>query len=178
MIRLRLIEKEPPSPVKRSALVPDWTRIASEAGFSIIELLIVTAFAAIIMTMTVMTFQKGLERYQLRGTAARMAWQIERARSIALKYNQTLTLGFTAQNTQFGLTCACPEAASELSNLSVSNNNSLSAYPTLTIKGNGTIQATAPTITIDDRKGRRISITINNAGRTVVGDITESTGSL
>ena len=142
-----------------------------ESGYSLIELLVVVAFGAIITAMAIMTFEKGRERYQLRGNATRLAGQIERARSLAVKYNQTLTLGFTSQDTVFGLTCNCPEAASELPDLKLPADNLLSEHPVLTIKGNGTIQTTSSTITLDDLRGRQVSITISNAGRAVVGNI-------
>ena len=149
-----------------------------ESGYSLIELLIVVAFGAIITAMAIMTFENGRERYQLNGNATKLAGQIERARSLAVKYNQTLTLGFTSQDTVFGLTCNCPEAASELPGMTVSAENILSAHPVLTIRGNGTIQTTSSTITLDDRRGRQVSITINNAGRAVVGNISSSSSSL
>ena len=146
----------------------------NEAGYSLVELMIVVAFGAVITAMAMMTFEKGRERYQLRTNANRLISHIERARSLAIRYNQTLTLGFKAQDTLFGLTCNCPDATSELPAITVPAGVLLSAHPSLTIKGNGTIQASSSTITLDDQRGRQVSITINNAGRTSVGDIMAS----
>ncbi len=145
-----------------------------EAGYSLIELTIVVAFGAIVTAMAMMTFEKGRERYQLKTNATRLVWQIERARSLAIRYNQTLTLGFTVQDTVFGLTCDCPDAASELPSMTLPADDVLSAHPTLTLKGNGTIQTTSSTITLDDQRGRQVTITISNAGRTSVGETTAS----
>jgi hypothetical protein len=47
----------------------------------------------------------------------------------------------------------------------------------LTIKGNGTIAASAGTIVISDGQGRHVPITIANSGRTIVGDITDESTS-
>ena len=67
-----------------------------EAGFSLIELTVVVMFAAIIMTFSLIVFGRASGRYQLNHKANALAWQIERARSLAVKYNQTLTVGFTS----------------------------------------------------------------------------------
>ena len=146
-----------------------------EEGFSVLELAIVVMIAGIITATSVVMFSKGKERYQLSQKAQAITWQIERARSLAVKYNQTLTLGFTNQNSVFGLTCACAEPQSELQPFKVPADVTLSTYPTITIKGNGTISASSGTIAVADARGRQVPITISNSGRTSVGDIYEST---
>jgi hypothetical protein len=146
----------------------------SEAGFSVIELALVVTIAGIITAASVVMFATGKARYQLSQKAQTITGQIERARSLAIKYNQTLTLGFTAQNSVFGITSTnCREAQIELPLLSMPANTTLSAYPTITIKGNGTITVANGTIMVSDDSGRQVPIIIANSGRTTVGEITE-----
>jgi hypothetical protein len=105
-----------------------------------------------------------------------MSWQIERARSLAVKYNQTVTLGFNQENSVFGLTCtSCSEPKSELPPLVIPAGIHLSSYPTMTIKGNGTITTSDGTIVISDDRGRQVPISISNSGRTTVGNVAEET---
>lgn len=147
-------------------------RDSREAGFSMVEIMAVVFIAAIIMTFSAILFERGSANYQLSQKASTLAAQIERARSLAIKYNQTLTLGFTSGNKVMGLTCAnCASAKSELPSYTIPSDISLSAYPTLTIKGNGTISSTNASITINDNKGRQVTIAISNSGRVIVGDI-------
>ena len=147
----------------------------SEAGFSVVELALVVTIVGVITAASVVMFANGKARYQLSQKAQTISEQIERARSLAVKYNQTLILGFTAQNSVFGITSTnCPEAKSELPLLSMPANTTLSAYPTITIKGNGTITVSNGTIMVSDGR-RQVPITIANSGRTTVGDITEET---
>jgi prepilin-type N-terminal cleavage/methylation domain-containing protein len=147
-----------------------------EAGFSMIELVVVVLIAGIITAASVMMFAKGKARYQLSQKAQNLTWQIERARSLAVKYNQTLTLGFTSQNSVFGITCtSCSGPKSELPPFRMPANITLSDYPTMTIKGNGTITASNATIVLSDPQGRQVPITIANSGRTTVGDVSDTT---
>ena len=151
-------------------------RYKNESGYSAVELAVVVLIAGIIMSFSVVMFTKGKARYQLVQKAQNINWEIERARSLAVKYNQTLTLGFTAANSIFGLTCgSCAEPKNELPPILVPTDVSLSAYPTVTIKGNGTISTTSGTIVVTDSQGRQITISISNSGRTTVGDIAERT---
>jgi prepilin-type N-terminal cleavage/methylation domain-containing protein len=145
-----------------------------EAGFSLLELAIVVMIAGVITAASVVLFVNGKARYQLSHKAQTISSQIERARSLALKYNQTLTLGFSSENSVFGITCtSCPEPKSELPPLRMPADITLSAYPTITIKGNGTISVTNGTIVVSDALGRQVPITIANSGRTTVGDVSE-----
>ena len=146
-----------------------------ETGFSVLEIGVVVMIAGIITAASVVMFSKGKARYQLSHKAQSISWQIERARSLAVKYNQTLTLGFTSQNSVFGLTCtSCNEAKSELPTFQIPADIRLSAYPTITIRGNGTISGTSGTMVVSDGQGRLVPITIANSGRTMVGDLYES----
>jgi prepilin-type N-terminal cleavage/methylation domain-containing protein len=158
-----------------SALMPKNNR-SLEAGFSLIELAIVVAIAAILASTSLIIFGKARAHYELVNNAQNLVRQIERARSLAVKYNQTLTLGFTSGNTTFGLTCAdCSEPKNELPSLRMPTGMTLSAYPTISIKGNGTIQSTDGTIVVNDGQGRRVPITISNSGRTTIGDVSKAT---
>lgn len=146
-----------------------------EAGFTMVELAVVVLIAGIVTAASVIMFAKGKARYQLSQKAQNLTWQIERARSLAVKYNQTLTLGFTSQNSVFGLTCtSCTGPKSELPPFSLPTDITLSAFPTITIKGNGTIAVSDGTIVLSDAQGRQVPITIANSGRTTVGDISEA----
>jgi Tfp pilus assembly protein FimT len=143
-----------------------------EAGFGVIETVIVVAVAAIVITMTLMFFGNASARYQLSQKAQNIAWQIERARSIAIKKNQTITLGFNTRSKTFGLTCSdCAEAKTELASLQLPDDVSLSAYPAITIKGNGTMTSTSQTITFSDEKGRRVTVNLSNSGHVAVGSV-------
>jgi prepilin-type N-terminal cleavage/methylation domain-containing protein len=143
-----------------------------EAGFSLIELVVVVLIAGVITAASVVMFANGKGRYQLSQKAQNISWQIERARSLAVKYNQTLTVGFSLSNSVFGITCTdCAGAKSELPPFRMPANITLSAYPTMTIKGNGTITASNGTIVVSDAQGRQVPITIANSGRTTVGDV-------
>jgi len=143
-----------------------------ESGHTLVEIAVVVMVAGIITATSVVMFGNGKARYDLRHKAQTLSWQIERARSLAVKYNQTLTLGFSSQNSVFGITSTgSPEAVSELPSLQIPANVALSAYPSITIKGNGTIQATSGTIVVSDGQGRQVQITIANSGRTAVGDV-------
>src|SRR5438552_4003659 len=147
----------------------------AEAGFSVLELAVVVLIAGIITAASVVMFTKGKARYQLSQKAHNITWQIERARSLAVKYNQTLTLGFTSQNSFFGITCtSCSGPKSELAPFKLPADITLSAYPTITIKGNGTITASSGTIVLSDPQGRQVPVTIANSGRTTVGDVSET----
>lgn len=147
-----------------------------ESGRSVLELTIVVMVAGIITATSAVMFGNGKARYELRRKAQNLSWQIERARSLAVKYNQTLTLGFSSQNSVFGITStSCPQAVSELPSVQIPENVALSAYPSLTIRGNGTIQATNQTIVVSDGQGRQVQITIANSGRTAVGDVSNGT---
>jgi len=145
-----------------------------ETGFSVIELGVVVIIAGIITAASVVMFAKGRARYQLSQKAQNISSQIERARSLAVKYNQTLTLGFTSGNSVFGLNCTnCAQPKSELPPFVIPAGITLSAHPTMTIKGNGTIAASDGTIVISDGQGRQVPITIANSGRTTVGYVSE-----
>ncbi len=147
-----------------------------ESGRTLLEITVVVMVAGVITATSVVMFGNGKARYDLRRKAENLSWQIERARSLAVKYNQTLTLGFSSYNSVFGITSTgCPEAVSELPSLQVPENVALSAYPSITIKGNGTIQATNQTMVVSDGQGRQVQITIANSGRTAVGDVSDST---
>src|ERR1051325_849462 len=123
--------------------MPVFTRSArdnKEAGFSIIEIAVVLLIAAVMMTLSMIAFGRASGHYKLSQKAYNFAAQIDRARSLAIKYNQTLTVGFTSQNKVMDLTCTdCAEAKSELPPYRIPSDLSLSAYPTFTVMGNGTI---------------------------------------
>ena len=142
-----------------------------EAGRSILELAVVVMMAGIITAMSVVIFGNGKARYELTRNAQNLSWQIERTRSLAIKYNQTLALGFQ-QDGSFGLTCTgCDVAKSELGSITFPPAITFSARPTLTIRGNGTISG-ASGITLTDVRGRQVLVSIGNSGRVVVGSIT------
>jgi type II secretory pathway pseudopilin PulG len=146
-----------------------------ESGRSLLETAMVVMVAGVIAATSVVILINGKARYDLQRRAQSLTWQIERARSLAVKYNQTLTLGFTSQNSVLGLTCtSCTQAKTELADFRLPTGITLSAYPTLTIKGNGTISATYGTIVVSDAQGRQVPITISNSGRTSVGDLSDS----
>lgn len=147
-----------------------------EAGFGVMELTIVVAIIALLATTSLIIFGKSRARYQLRQQAQNIAWQIERARMLAVKDCQTLTLGCTANNTVFGLTCStCDGAKSELPAYTIPGTVTLSAYPTITIKGNGTLQATSggtalTSLTLSDGQGRQVILMLSNAGRVTISE--------
>jgi type II secretory pathway pseudopilin PulG len=146
-----------------------------EAGFSVVELAVVLLIAAIMMTLSMIAFGRASAHYKLSQKAYNFASQIDRVRSLAIKYNQTLTVGFTSQNKVMDLTCTdCAEAKSELPPYRIPSDLSLSAYPTLTVKGNGTISATSASITLNDNKGRQVTVNVSNSGRVIVGEITDA----
>ena len=146
------------------------------AGYSVLELAAVVAIAGVLTAASVVMFARGKERYELSHKAQTISRQIERARSLAVKYNQTVTLGFSSENSVFGITCtSCSEPKSELPPIRLPSDITLSAYPSISIKGNGTISASTGTIVVRDTRGRQVPITIANSGRTTVGDISETT---
>ena len=146
-----------------------------DAGFSLLELAFVVMLVGVISALSVVLFVNGKARYQLSHKAQTIGGQIERARSLAVKYNQTLTLSFYSQNSVFGITCTdCLGPKSELPPLRLPTGITLSAYPTMTIKGNGTIAASDGTIVISDGQGRQVPLTIANSGRTTVGYVSEN----
>lgn len=144
----------------------------SQSGFGIIEVAIVVTVLATIASMSLVVFGRAAARYRLNQKAQMIAWQIERARSLAVKYNQTLTLDFMSQNKVLGLSCAdCEEAKTELASLNLSNDVTLSSHPTIKIKGNGTISSTSGKIVVSDPSGRHAEITIASVGRALVGSV-------
>ena len=148
----------------------------SEAGYNVVELAIVVMITGIVIAMSAIMFGKGKARYELTNRAENICRHIERARSLAVKYNQTLTLGFTNENSALGFTCTnCPEPKNELPALRIPADLRLSVYPTITIRGNGTISTSNGTIVVSDAQGRQLPITIANSGRTTVGDLSEGT---
>ena len=142
-----------------------------EAGVGIIETAIAVSVGLTLVTVSLIIFGSAKGRYDLYNKGQILAWQVERARSLAVKYNQTLTLGFSSQNKTVGLTCACDDAKSELPTLSIPSDLSLSAYPTLTIKGNGTISSTASSLDVRDGRNQQLTLSISKSGRIIVGDI-------
>ena len=150
------------------------SKTKTERGFSVIELAVVIMITGVITASSVVMFVKGKARYQLSQKAENISWQIERARSLAVKYNKTLTLGFTSQNSVFGITCTgCDVPKSELPPVVIPAGITLSAHPTITIKGNGTVGVSDGTIVISDGRGRQVPVTIANSGRTTVGNVSE-----
>jgi len=145
-----------------------------EAGRSVLELAMVVMVAGIITAASVTLFTNGKARYALSRKAQALGWQIERARSLAVKYNQTLTVGFRQDGT-FGVTSTGSDTAkAELGSLTIPSDVTLSAQPSLTIKGNGTISGSSG-ITLTDYKGRQVVVSIVNSGKVIVGDVTQST---
>jgi Tfp pilus assembly protein FimT len=158
-------------------LVKKRSRKASQYGFSIMELTVIVTIAMILGSVSLIIFRNARRHYELQQNAQKFVWQIERARALAVQYNQTLTLGFTSTNTVFGITCNCSEPKNELATLSVPTGITLSAYPTLTIKGNGTIQSTNGTFMVRDGQGNYVTITVSNSGRTTAGEVVKNTNS-
>lgn len=158
--------------------MPGFTRNVrddSEAGFSVVELSVVLLIIAIMMTLSMIAFGRASAHYKLSQKAYNFAAQIDRARSLAIKYNQTLTVGFTSQNKVMDLTCTdCADAKAELPPYRIPSDLSLSAYPTLTVRGNGTITTTNASITLNDNKGRQVTVNVSNSGRVIVGEITDA----
>lgn len=147
----------------------------SEAGYSVIEIAVVVMIAGIITAASITMFSNGRARYELSRKAQDLCWQIERARSLAVKHNQTLTLGFKQDGT-FGLTCTgCDVAKSELAPISFPASINFSARPTLTINGNGTISGSSG-ITLSDRNGRQVFVSVANSGRVSVGSVNTTQG--
>jgi Tfp pilus assembly protein FimT len=147
-----------------------------EAGYGVIELVVVVSMAVVITTLALVGFSKGRARYALRQNANNLTSQIERARSIAIKMNQTLTLGFSSDGTTFGLTCSdCLEAKDELKAMTLPADLTLSAFPTISVRGNGTltVQGSTGSLTLTDESGRSVDVNLNNSGRVVVGDVTD-----
>lgn len=139
-----------------------------------LEIGVVVMVAGIITATSVVMFGRGKARYELSARAQKLSWQIEHARSLAIKYNQTLTLGF-GQDGSFGLTCAdCPAAKSELSSIVIPNSIALSSRPTLTLKGDGTISG-GSMIRLSDTSNRQVTVSIANSGRVSVGSVTQET---
>jgi Tfp pilus assembly protein FimT len=144
----------------------------NEAGYGVIELAIVVAVTAILVSTSLIIFTKSRTKYQLSQNTRSLVSQVERARSLAIKYNQTLTLGFSSNNTVFGLTCTtCTDPKKELADYSLPSGLTLSAYPTLTIKGNGTISSASSSVVVSDGQGNQLTISISNSGRTTVNDV-------
>lgn len=142
-----------------------------ERGYSILEVAVIVMVGGIITAASVVMFSNGKARYELTQKADNLSWKIERTRSLAVKYNQTLTLGF-AQDGSFGLTCTgCDAAKSELGSMTFPNTITLSSRPTLTITGNGTISGSSG-ITLSDSNGRQVTVSVANAGRVSVGSVT------
>jgi len=155
------------------------SRGEKEAGYGTLEVVVVASLSIVITTMALVGFSKARARYELTQRAQTLTSQVERARSIAIKLNKTLTVGFSTDKKSFGLTCTdCPEAKGELSSITLPADLQLSAFPTITIRGNGTISVTgsAATITLVDSKGRSVDVTLNNSGRVVVGAVVDNNG--
>ena len=152
-------------------------RRESEGGYGILEVVVVVSLAVVITTMALLGFSKARSRYELTQRAQNVTSQIERARSIAIKLNKTLTLGFSSDRKTFGITSVdCPEAKDELASITLPSDLQLSAFPTITIRGNGTVavQGSSGTLTLSDANGRSLELTLNNSGRVVVGAVSET----
>jgi prepilin-type N-terminal cleavage/methylation domain-containing protein len=151
------------------------SKVNYQSGFSVIELAIVVMISLILVSFSVIYFAKAKRRYTLSQKAQSISWQIERARSLAIKYNQTLSMGFTTSNSILTLTCTdCATAKLELPAFSIPEGVQLSAYPTMTLKGNGTITSTNGTIVISDaQSGGQVTLSISNSGRTTVSELTQ-----
>ena len=151
-------------------------RRESEAGYGTLEVVVVASLSIVITTMALLGFSKARARYELTQRAQTLTSQVERARSMAIKLNKTLTVGFSTDRKTFGLTCTdCPEAKGELSSITLPSDLRISAFPTLTIRGNGTISVngSTATLTLSDAKGRSVDLTLNNSGRVVVGSVVD-----
>jgi type II secretory pathway pseudopilin PulG len=151
----------------------DQNRRKGEAGYSVIELGVVVMIGGIITATAITMFANGKQRYDLTRQAQKLTWEIERARSLAVKYNQTLTLGFS--NNSLGLTCTgCDTAKTELGSITFPSNITFSSKPTLTINGNGTISG-GSSITIGDSQSRQVTVSVANSGRVTVGSVSNTT---
>ena len=152
-------------------------RAEREGGFGVLEVVIVVSLSLVITTMALLGFSRARARYDLTQKAQNLTSQIERSRSIAIKLNKTLTLGFSSDRKTFGLTCTdCPEAKAELGSMTLPSSLQISAFPTITIRGNGTVTVvgSSGTLTLSDSNGRSLDVTLNNSGRVVIGAVTDS----
>jgi Tfp pilus assembly protein FimT len=146
------------------------SRILNQQGFSIIELAVVMLFSMVLASVSLISFSSAKARYDLTTTGQTVAGKIERARSLAIRLNKTLTLSITPQT--LGLTCTnCGDAKAELPSYRLPANITLSEYPTLTISSNGVIQSSAPVISLRDGKGKQLELTIKSSGRVALGDV-------
>jgi type II secretion system GspH-like protein len=147
----------------------------TQSGFSVIEVAVISLVAGVLVATSVIAFGKARATYELKGKAESIARQIERARSLAIRYNQTMTMAFTSQNTTLGLTCTdCDAAKAELPSMNIPYGLTLSSFPNMTINSNGTIETSSSSITINDGNGRQVVIAISNAGRVGVSDVTDA----
>lgn len=86
-------------------------------GFTLVEMMITIAVAAIILAVAVPSFSRSFERQRLRGAAETMLAGVELARSESVKRNQNIRVAFNRTALCYGLrdaatTCACATAGS------------------------------------------------------------------
>lgn len=91
--------------------------LIQRAGFTLVEMMITIAVAAIILAVAVPSFSRSFERQRLRGAAETLVAGIELARSEAVKRNQNIRVAFDRATWCYGLrdattTCACNTAGS------------------------------------------------------------------
>lgn len=89
------------------------------AGFTVIELMIVVAIAAILVLLAAPSFQSLLDRQRVRAAASNLNVDIQYARSEAVRRNAPVTVSFSAGTTPwcYGIVdgaaaCACSTAGS------------------------------------------------------------------
>ena len=68
------------------------TRIHRQAGFSLVELLIVAAVMLVVGAMAAPSFFNAIDTYKMRSSAMDMAGLVQRARLKAVKDNATYTV--------------------------------------------------------------------------------------
>lgn len=127
------------------------------AGLSFIELLLVTIIVFIIVVMAIPSFISMLNRYRLVSTMEGMFYNLEYARSVAIKEDQTVYVTFQAGGNwcygiNSGSSCSCTTPSgcnlgtytppSQLTTLS------LSGIGTLTFEGSRGAANSAGTITL------------------------------
>lgn len=143
----------------------DGTRLARQAGFTLLEVMVVMIIMSIMAAVAVPAFSSWREKQAVRNAAQSLLAQMKQARVLAVSENRGVSITFTSTSYVFDAdtTGSCTTCKQELNNLSqYSGKLSVSPTTTRTFSSRGTSNSGSITLTAGSYSK---TITMNVIGR-------------